>query len=276
MATIVKPFTFSAGATIIASEHNSNFDTIYNEFNGNIDNDNIKSSAAIAASKLNLATIAQNIALSSAILRTAKGADVASSSSITLGDDGNYFDITGTSSITTIVAKAAGTEVSLQFDAAAQLRDGSNLKLGRDLIAAADTTIGLLSDGTNWFERGRSPTYKVKVGNFTRDMTAATGSVSYTGVGFKPSILFVVGIVDGGVGSSWGFTDFTSQVVNYRDSGGANYTTAAARFIDIQTGSGAGQAGALGTADDDGFTISWTKSGSPTGTGQLIYAAIGN
>lgn len=52
MAQVLKPYTFSAGATIVAAEHNDNFDTIYNEFNGNIDNDNIKDSAAIALSKL--------------------------------------------------------------------------------------------------------------------------------------------------------------------------------------------------------------------------------
>ena len=58
MALIVKNYTFSAGATIIAAEHNSNFDTIYTEFNGSIDNNNIKASAAIAGSKLGtLATI---------------------------------------------------------------------------------------------------------------------------------------------------------------------------------------------------------------------------
>lgn len=54
MALISKPYTFSAGATIIASEHNSNFDTIYSEFNGSISNTNISSGAAIAYSKLNL------------------------------------------------------------------------------------------------------------------------------------------------------------------------------------------------------------------------------
>ncbi len=57
MATKAKPFTFSSGATIIASEHNSNFDTIYDEFNGNIDNANIKANAAIAGSKIDLSTI---------------------------------------------------------------------------------------------------------------------------------------------------------------------------------------------------------------------------
>lgn len=58
MAVIVKDYTFSAGATIIAAEHNDNFDTIYDEFNGNISNANISATAAIAGSKLGtLATI---------------------------------------------------------------------------------------------------------------------------------------------------------------------------------------------------------------------------
>lgn len=54
MALIVKPNTFSAGATIVASEHNSNFDTIYNDYNGNITNANVDANAAIVASKLDL------------------------------------------------------------------------------------------------------------------------------------------------------------------------------------------------------------------------------
>ena len=52
MGTVTKQYTFSVGATIVASEHNTNFDDIYNEFNGSIDNDNIKSSANIADTKL--------------------------------------------------------------------------------------------------------------------------------------------------------------------------------------------------------------------------------
>lgn len=52
MALISKPFTFSAGATIVASEHNSNFDTLINLVNGNIDNANIGASAAIVDTKL--------------------------------------------------------------------------------------------------------------------------------------------------------------------------------------------------------------------------------
>lgn len=54
MSIISKTFTFSAGATIIAAQHNTNFDTIYGDYNGNITNANISSGAAIVYSKLNL------------------------------------------------------------------------------------------------------------------------------------------------------------------------------------------------------------------------------
>lgn len=52
MATITKPHTFTAGEIIVASEHNSNFDTIYDDYNGNITNVNIDASAAVVESKL--------------------------------------------------------------------------------------------------------------------------------------------------------------------------------------------------------------------------------
>lgn len=91
------------------------------------------------------------------ISKQAKGADVASTSSMTLGDDGNFFDITGTTGITSITAKTAGTEVTLQFDGVLTVTDGSNLKLNGNFITAAESTLKLVCDGTNWFEIARSP-----------------------------------------------------------------------------------------------------------------------
>lgn len=61
MAVITIPYSFTNGATIYAAEHNSNFTTIYNEFNGNIDNANIKSTAAIVDTKLNQITTAGKV-----------------------------------------------------------------------------------------------------------------------------------------------------------------------------------------------------------------------
>jgi hypothetical protein len=52
IAIVTKQYTFSTGATIVAAEHNSNFDAIYNDYNGNIDNSNLDAAANIADSKL--------------------------------------------------------------------------------------------------------------------------------------------------------------------------------------------------------------------------------
>jgi len=52
MTTITKPNDFTAGTVIKAAEHNSNFDTIYNDYNGSINNSNLASNAAIANTKL--------------------------------------------------------------------------------------------------------------------------------------------------------------------------------------------------------------------------------
>lgn len=52
MALITKTYTFSNGATIFASEHNTNFDTVYDLVNGNLTNENIATGAAIAGSKV--------------------------------------------------------------------------------------------------------------------------------------------------------------------------------------------------------------------------------
>jgi hypothetical protein len=70
MGIVSKTYTFSAGATIFAAEHNTNFDTLYNVVNGDLSNANISASAAIAYSKLNLNASLQLSDFSAAVLAT--------------------------------------------------------------------------------------------------------------------------------------------------------------------------------------------------------------
>lgn len=53
MATISLPYTFSNGSAADATQVNSNFTTIVNDYNGGITNANISATAAIATSKIN-------------------------------------------------------------------------------------------------------------------------------------------------------------------------------------------------------------------------------
>lgn len=64
MAKVSRPNTFTAGTNIVASQVNDNENTIYNEFNGNIDNDNIKASAGIVDTKLAQISTASKVATS--------------------------------------------------------------------------------------------------------------------------------------------------------------------------------------------------------------------
>lgn len=97
-----------------------------------------------------------------------KGGDVASADEITLGTDGNYFDITGTTTINHITKTGwqAGAVVILQFDASVTVTDNAGSPAGTeadillegagDFEATADDTLQLVYDGTTFREVSRT------------------------------------------------------------------------------------------------------------------------
>jgi hypothetical protein len=112
-----------------------------------------------------------------------------------------------------------------------------------------------------------------KIGVFSRDMTAATGSVGYTGVGFRPSYVQFF-LVEPNDCWSWGCSDGSGNFDTFIQntlSGGSWDNTFCLRAE--QTG-GNIQTGAVTSLDADGFTISWAKVSSPTGTAQIVYMAF--
>lgn len=70
MAIIVKPFTHTNGTVADGTEVNSNNDTIYNDYNGNITNANVSASAAIALSKLDTNVMSLNTAQNVSAVKT--------------------------------------------------------------------------------------------------------------------------------------------------------------------------------------------------------------
>lgn len=110
-------------------------------------------------------------------------------------------------------------------------------------------------------------------GSFSRDMATASGSVDYTGVGFKPTaVIFMARLVD----------VFTFSV------GFQNAAVASAIFpyaVNIMSGSGASaialytsasnyQLASISSYNADGFTLGWSKTGSPTGSATIYYLAL--
>ncbi len=88
---------------------------------------------------------------------TATSFVVASAATITLFEsDIDYYEVSGTTNITSVTASWPGRKVTLKFSGVLTFTDGSNLKLAGDFVTTADDTITLVCNGTNWYEVSRS------------------------------------------------------------------------------------------------------------------------
>lgn len=109
---------------------------------------------------------------------------------------------------------------------------------------------------------------KSKTVQFSRDLTAATGSVAYTGFGFQPTSCFATGQI---AASTTQYTTIFSMADSAR--------TAIAVFLNTTTSINSTaflvasdatttnfQIATIASYDADGFTLSWTKTAAPTGT----------
>ena len=115
-------------------------------------------------------------------------------------------------------------------------------------------------------------------GSFTRDMSTASGTQAITGVGFKPKavIQINVGTTGGNDQASTGGTmDGTNNgcielgvVSNHFPQ------TTFAGIWRVDEAGGNYQTFVLSSFDSDGFTITWTKTGTPTGTATVTYLAV--
>lgn len=119
-----------------------------------------------------------------------------------------------------------------------------------------------------------STSLRVKVGSFTRDLTATSGTVTITGVGFTPKSIMLNWAVSGGLQFGSGFGDGTNQSAAYFTSAGV-LDQANDRVIMFNQGAGGSQIATLSSFNSDGYVLGWTKAGSPTGSGLVQYICHG-
>lgn len=115
---------------------------------------------------------------------------------------------------------------------------------------------------------------RFKVSNFQPNQTSL-GDVSYTGVGFKPSaILFFSkpAAANNSTYASWGFSSGGTDRALIAKS---NIQELAANSIFTGDGNSWDVRGTIKSFDTDGFTITWTKTGTPpAGLMNIAYLAI--
>lgn len=138
----------------------------------NTDENLVVESSSAGVSLLETDTTNDKITLGTTIFTSRhqgkKGADVASGGTVTLGTDGNYFDITGTTAIDYITTTdwQAGSIVVLQFDGSVTVNHNTGtvptntapilLSGSVNFAATANDTLMLAYDGANWREVSRT------------------------------------------------------------------------------------------------------------------------
>ena len=116
------------------------------------------------------------------------------------------------------------------------------------------------------------------VGSFTYDISTASGTQAITGVGFTPVAVIFMGSVNNVAGqASWGFDTLTGRqnmYDNYARTANTYGIDAAASITVMNTGVPDYVNGQISAFGADGFTITWTKANSPTGTLTCRFLAL--
>jgi hypothetical protein len=152
---------------------------------------------------------------------------------------------------------------------------GSAGQLGIGASPSYGTSGQVLTSGGS----GAAPTWSspagvsVFTGSFTRDLTTASGSQAITGVGFVPKAVLFTMSAGGGARFSDGFDTQTARGSTYTN-GSATFNADSRSIVALTSGSDF-QYAQIATMDADGFTLTWTKTGSPTGSATIKYLAIG-
>jgi len=186
----------------------------------------------------------------------------------------NISDLSSTPNATEGLTAA---QLQAKFD-----KTGADLKtyINDTLTAELDTYHGSVTQTELSYVHGVTSAIQTQLDNkklyskiitATRDGTAASGDVSYTGVGFVPTSIHCLMSIDGTLFQSDGFSDsLKSSQCKLQSAANVYYNSA--QLVNYSNRSTFDQYGVVKSYDADGFTLTWTKSGTPTaGTLSLIF-----
>ena len=199
-----------------------------------------------AARTLDMIAVAQTISAVktyTATIEAGKGADIASATALTLGTDGNLFHVTGTTTITSISTKTAGTRITLVFDGALLLTHNATtliLPNAVDLTTVAGDVLEFRSEGSgNWrcvawrlttaaLNRKGTDIASAAALNLGQDGDAfhVTGTTAITSIETRPAGFVLTLVFDGALTLTYNATTLILQ-------GSVNLTTAAGDVITL-------------------------------------------
>jgi len=141
---------------------------------------------------------------------------------------------------------------------------GSAIATGAEVTTGTDNTqiVTPLSLGN----ANLNTRLKSKIVSYTRDISAANGTVGYTGAGFTPSVVIAFGAIAGSDTTTTGFAASDGgmgELTQYQ----ANTFVVNAKFLSFATSASDYEDATIASYTTDGVILTWTKTGSPTGTG---------
>jgi hypothetical protein len=237
----------------------------------------LKADGTVSTTTVNAAT-----SVTTPKVDTSQGANIASASTINLETaTGQYVIVTGTTAITGITLSQGHIRVVV-FSGVLTLTNSVNLVLpgGAD-ITTANGDIACFVGGSGGTVRCVSYTKadgkavvvtptQVKNGVITKTLTDASGTLDVTGLGFTPRLIRFTEVSYTLSGS---YAAGTNTCI-YTVLGGSIATDS--NCIHLERSSPAGSQTAVVSAVAPGqFTLTWTKTGSPTGTAYILWEAIG-
>jgi len=134
-------------------------------------------------------------------------------------------------------------------------------------VASLDTDatgaeLDTLTDGSVTALHSHSSPVLSMIVAFSRSASAGSGSQALTGVGFAPTALIVLATNNGSEEASWGLGDDNDDQGDLFTTSSANYSRGDTNIIQLSNAAGNDMVAVLTSLDADGFTVTWTKSGS--------------
>lgn len=116
----------------------------------------------------------------------------------------------------------------------------------------------------------------IHVSSFTRDVSTASGTQGVTGVGFMPSAVLLIAGYANQNSASIGIDNatFHGSIADRDPLTPTAWGIDATISINLITSLGNTYTGVVSSMDADGFTVTWTKTGTPTGTATILYLAM--
>lgn len=112
-----------------------------------------------------------------------------------------------------------------------------------------------------------------KLASTTYDVSTASGTQAISGIGFQPSLVIILSNIGSGAAASIGFDNGTNHycIANNYPVIAGSWSSQSIFSIFPQVSSGNYQVGYISAFSGDGFTITWAKTGSPTGVLNMYF-----